>query len=82
VTCHEILDVLGDYLAEELARETRELFVRHLAECPSCRAYLDAYEKTILLSRRTLLEGDVPEPPPELVAAVLASVRGWPPRAI
>lgn len=82
MTCHEVLDFIGDYLAEELPLPTRELFVGHLAECPSCRAYLDSYEETIRLSRRALREQAPPEPPPGLVAAVLAAVRGWPPKAV
>jgi anti-sigma factor RsiW len=50
-TCREVIDFLLDYLEGELDADRRRAFERHLAECPSCVAYLDSYRATIELAR-------------------------------
>ena len=74
MTCREVSDFLGAYLAGELAAAERTRFDDHLAECPDCRTYLRQYEATRELCRGALdadaLEAGVPE---ELVQAILAA---------
>ncbi len=76
LTCRELVAFLDAYLAGELIPERHRLFERHLDLCPDCRAYLDAYRKTIELGRRALgMEGErtaAPEVPDDLVRDILA----------
>lgn len=74
MTCEDVLAFLSDDLTGELPRETRENFVRHLGVCPSCRAYLDSYEKTIALAKAAVRGKGMPAPP-ELEEAIQASLR-------
>jgi anti-sigma factor RsiW len=73
VTCRDVLGFLSDWLAGGLPDETRESFARHLEVCASCRAYLDSYEKTIVLARMAE-HGEPPPPPRALEEAILASL--------
>jgi len=73
MTCREVLAFLSDYRSGDLPRRTREAFERHLAVCPSCRAYADSYEKTIALAKAALREADAPAPR-ELEEAILLSL--------
>jgi anti-sigma factor RsiW len=78
VTCREFTAFLADYLAGELPDLQREQFHAHLAECPSCVAYMRTYQETIRLGRAALrpADRDVPaEVPEELVQAILAARR-------
>jgi anti-sigma factor RsiW len=50
-TCREVIDFLMDYLEGGLAPERRRAFEEHLAECPSCVAYLTTYRATVELAR-------------------------------
>jgi anti-sigma factor RsiW len=75
MTCRDALAFLSDYRTGDLPRETREVFVRHLEVCPSCRAYLESYERTIALAKSAELGEDPPAPPRELEEAILLSVR-------
>jgi anti-sigma factor RsiW len=73
VTCRDVLAFLSDWLTGDLPHETREAFARHLEACASCRAYLDSYEKTIVLARAAGHE-EPPPPPHALEEAILASL--------
>jgi anti-sigma factor RsiW len=75
MNCREFTEFLHDYLFGNLPADERAEFDRHLAECPWCVAYLDSYQKTMLLSQAAYT---VPEnaPPPadapeELIQAIL-----------
>lgn len=46
MTCHELIDVLADYLEQSLPADVATALERHLADCGPCRAYLATYEKT------------------------------------
>lgn len=71
VTCEELLGFLDDYLSGELPAARRRDFEAHLAECPSCVAYLETYREAVRLARATRAGAE--ELPEELVAAILAS---------
>ena len=75
ITCRELIDFIADYLDGALAADARFDFERHLAVCPSCRAYLASYAATIRASREAMAADDAPELPEELVQAILGSRR-------
>jgi anti-sigma factor RsiW len=73
ITCQQLIDFIMGYLENELAREERAEFDRHLEACPSCVNYLKTYEKTVLLTKAAAndpVPADVPE---ALVQAILAA---------
>ncbi|HEV3081722.1 MAG TPA: zf-HC2 domain-containing protein [Gemmataceae bacterium] len=75
MTCRDFVDFLSEYFSGDLADAERSEFA-HLAECPTCVAYLDTYRKTIQLIEvaRDHPEEHVPdEVPEELVKAILAA---------
>ena len=51
MTCKEIIDFLNGYVDGEIAPAERAAFEQHLAVCPSCRAYLESYKRTIAMAR-------------------------------
>jgi anti-sigma factor RsiW len=76
VTCRDFAEFLAQYLTGDLALAERTEFEAHLAECPTCVAYLDTYQKTIQLSKTAYAhpEDQVPDDVPEqLVRAILAA---------
>ena len=73
-----MIDFLWRYEEHDLSPAERRAFDRHLAVCPSCRAYLGSYRKTIALGRAAYADpgADVPaEVPDEIVAGILAARR-------
>src|SRR5262245_36042680 len=74
LTCRELVAFLDAYLAGELPRARAELFERHLAGCPDCRAYLESYQSAIELGRQALLGEGTPAVPDELVDSILAAL--------
>ena len=45
MTCHDVIDVLIDYLDQVLTPEVAADLERHLAGCEPCRAYLATYRR-------------------------------------
>jgi anti-sigma factor RsiW len=75
MTCREAIDFLASYLDGELPPDVRARFDEHLAECPSCVAYLQTYQATIRLGKAVYALPDLAPPaemPEELVQAILA----------
>jgi anti-sigma factor RsiW len=78
VTCRELADFIGDYLAGELPSDERARFEHHLEVCPNCRRYVAGYGSTIRLGRAAFHDDDAALPsdvPAELVDAILAARR-------
>lgn len=81
ITCRQLIDFLGDYMANELSDNDQREIARHLAVCPSCVAYLDSYAQTIRLERAVRDdasaspdgEAALPALPEELVRRILAA---------
>ena len=46
MTCHDVIDVLADYVDGLLAPEDVAALEHHLAGCEPCRAYLATYRRT------------------------------------
>jgi len=62
------------YQENELPPVERATFERHLAACPPCQAYLDSYDKTVQLAKKSGADEPAPpEVPESLIAAILAA---------
>lgn len=59
-SCHDFLEALYAYVADELPHARREALTGHLASCHACQAELSCYQQVIQLARQ--LPG-VPPPP-------------------
>ena len=69
----QLIDFIADYFEGTLIEEQANDFNRHLAACPSCRAYLATYEKTMRAGKAVLRDDSANEDAPEdLIRAVLA----------
>ncbi len=74
ITCREFEGFVVDYLDNELPEKQRSKFELHIRMCKECRQYLDAYQRTIEISRRACSSSDdaVPDDvPDDLVKAIL-----------
>jgi len=77
ITCRALIDFIADYFEGGLTDQQSNDFQRHLERCPSCRAYLATYEKTMRDGKAALHYDDSPneDAPEDLIRAVLASGR-------
>ena len=67
LTCREFTDFLMEFLDDELPLARRRLFLRHIAACRDCAAYLESYSTTVALARAAWSE------PNEAVGAVVSN---------
>jgi anti-sigma factor RsiW len=74
ITCRELVELLIDFVADELPAERRARVQEHLDACPPCVAYLQTYQTTIRLSRRLPCDS-MPEPLAERLMAALAELK-------
>ncbi len=74
ITCRQLIAFIDDYRTEALTIEERSTFERHLDRCASCRAYLESYGETIVLSREAF-DAPAVDVPEELVQAILSHRR-------
>jgi hypothetical protein len=58
-TCKQITSLVFDYLNNALGPRVRRDFVRHLALCPDCVAFLNTYKKTVRMTRSVRVQ-DMP----------------------
>jgi anti-sigma factor RsiW len=73
-TCREVIGFLLEYLSGDLPPERERAFEEHLAECPSCVAYLRTYRTTVRMAREAMVTAGPPEElPRELLQAILAA---------
>jgi anti-sigma factor RsiW len=76
LSCREFVEFLDDYLAGALPPEQRAAFDAHLAQCPSCVAYMNSYRAAVRLGRAALEAATLPPDVPEqLVRAILEARR-------
>ena len=74
ITCKEFENFILDYLDDELPALQRSRFERHIRLCRECKQYLQAYQRTLELSRAVFPSPDdvVPDDVPEdLIKAIL-----------
>lgn len=72
--CDECVELLVDYLADELPAERARALEIHLDLCPSCVAFVNTYRGTVNVAR-TLQTEDIP---PELTQRLLEFLRKEP----
>lgn len=75
LTCHELVDLVTDYLEGALPTKDRLDFEHHLVWCSWCRDYLDQVRTTIELTGETASEELEPESP--LREQLLDAFRDW-----
>jgi anti-sigma factor RsiW len=74
ITCRQLIDFIASYRENELTSDAREEFERHLAVCPSCVAYLETYEQTVLLAKAAA-DDPVPDEIPESLVKAIVDAR-------
>jgi anti-sigma factor RsiW len=73
LTCHEVVELVGDYLEDALPADVRARVEEHLAGCDGCTEYLAQMRETIRLTGM-LTEERVPE---DQKRALLDAFRDW-----
>jgi anti-sigma factor RsiW len=73
LTCHEVVELITDYLEGALPPDDRRRVEEHLAGCDGCTHYLEQMRETIRLTGM-LTEEQVPE---EQQRALLDAFRTW-----
>jgi anti-sigma factor RsiW len=73
LTCHEVIDILTEYLEDALPAEERRRVEEHLAGCDGCTAYLETMRETIRVTGM-LTEEQIPV---EQKEQLLEAFRDW-----
>jgi anti-sigma factor RsiW len=73
LTCHEVVDIITDYLEDALSPGDRRRVEEHLAICDGCTAYLEQMRETIRLAG-ILTEEQIPE---DQKRRLLEAFRTW-----
>jgi anti-sigma factor RsiW len=73
LTCQELVELVTEYLEDEMTPEARGRFDAHLQGCEGCRRYVEQMRQTIALTGR-LTERDVT---PAAEQALLEVFRDW-----
>jgi anti-sigma factor RsiW len=73
LTCHEVVEIITDYLEEALPPEDRHRVEEHLRVCDGCATYLEQMRETMRLTGM-LTEEQIPE---EQKRQLLDAFRTW-----
>ena len=73
MTCHEVVDLITDYLEHALPEDDRRRVEAHLELCNGCTTYLEQMRETIRLTGM-LTEEQIPEEPKR---RLLEAFRTW-----
>ena len=73
LSCHEVVELITDYLEDALAPDVRARVDEHLAVCDGCARYLDQMRETIRLTGM-LTEEQVTQ---EQKASLVEAFRSW-----
>jgi anti-sigma factor RsiW len=73
LTCHEVIELLSNYIEGVLPADDRRRVDKHLALCDGCDTYLKQLRETIRVTGM-VAEDQVPE---DQKAALLAAFRDW-----
>ena len=57
LNCREFVEIVTDYIEDDLPRAARADFDHHLDVCVGCTNYLDQMRATIALSRTAVVRG-------------------------
>jgi anti-sigma factor RsiW len=69
MTCQELVELVTDYLDDQLDEGQRARFDEHLGECPPCVVYVEEMRMTIDVLGRMPPESLSPDAERELLAA-------------
>jgi anti-sigma factor RsiW len=73
LTCHEVVEIVTDYLEGALTPDVEERVEAHLALCDGCARYLEQMRETIRLTGM-LTEDQIPD---EQKRELLEAFRSW-----
>ena len=73
LSCHEVVELITDYLEGALSPEDRGRVEAHLGVCDGCTSYLEQMRETIRLTGM-LTEEQIPD---EQKQELLDAFRGW-----
>jgi len=73
LTCHEVIELLSDYIEGVMSADDRRRVDEHLAQCDGCATYLEQMRETIRLSGM-VTEEQVPDADK---TALLDAFRDW-----
>lgn len=74
VTCRELVELITNYLEDEMPPDERTRFEQHLGYCESCVIYLSQIRRTVDIVGSLREEHLTADARDELIAAF----RGWP----
>jgi anti-sigma factor RsiW len=60
MTCRRAVELLIDYVADDLPPDQRLVLESHFQKCPPCLIYLQSYQVTIKLTRQLPHEAPIP----------------------
>jgi anti-sigma factor RsiW len=70
MNCRRLVELLIDYVADELPPDVRQHIDQHICFCAPCQVYLETYQVTIRLTRKL----PATPPPPELLTRLRAAL--------
>jgi anti-sigma factor RsiW len=73
ITCHELVELVTDYLEGNLSRADRRRFKSHIRGCGNCSTYVEQIRMTIEAAGRLTEDSIDPRAREELLEAF----RGW-----
>jgi anti-sigma factor RsiW len=73
LTCHEVIELLSNYIEGALSSDERRRVEEHLALCDGCAIYLEQMRETIRMAGM-VTEEQVPQ---DERTALLAAFRDW-----
>lgn len=73
LTCHEVIEIISDYLEGALPADDRRRVEEHLAICDGCTTYLEQMRETIRLTGM-LTEEQIPD---DQKQRLLEAFRTW-----
>lgn len=72
ITCRQLVELLIDFVSDELPPDHRAQVEQHLRDCSPCVAYVESYQLTIRLTRQLPCEPLPPDVAGRLRAALEA----------
>jgi anti-sigma factor RsiW len=75
MSCKELVELVTDYLEDDLPTDDRARFEAHLAECPWCVEYVAQIERTIVLVGASAAERELAGS--AAVDALVRAFRDW-----
>jgi len=73
ITCHEVVELVTDYLDRALPADETSLFEQHINFCDGCIVYVEQMRSTVAAVGH-VREEDVP---PEAKERLMAAFREW-----